>query len=258
MGTNNISGVMTAIVFDFETGGLDCTKCGAVQISMHAVRLDTFEVTESINYYIQPYNKKQWAGLPKKKVLVPKDALGEEELMEYGEKAEKVHGISISTMKNLGVPLEDVCKNIINFVERNTFGVIKSKLPFFIGQNPMFDEGFLQQIFAYTGLWKDFCKVVRTVRDFWGNEHLGMVDTTLLAQLAFGDDKSMPSFKLELIAEKLGIDLDDAHDADADVTATREIAKVFTARMRNANGETGAVGSIGKERRTKLRDHFKI
>lgn len=40
------SNVVIAIVYDFETGGLDCTKSAATQISLHAVRLDTFEVTE--------------------------------------------------------------------------------------------------------------------------------------------------------------------------------------------------------------------
>ena len=50
--------VITAIVYDFETGGLDCTRCAATQISLHAVRLDTFEVMEKYSAYIYPYNKK--------------------------------------------------------------------------------------------------------------------------------------------------------------------------------------------------------
>ena len=37
-------GIYTAVVLDFETGGLDCTRCACTQIAMQAVRLDAFEV----------------------------------------------------------------------------------------------------------------------------------------------------------------------------------------------------------------------
>lgn len=251
--------VVTAIVFDFETGGTDCTKDGAVQISMHAVRLDTFEVMEKLNLYIQPYNKQADAGKPKRKVLRPKDANDEEnELMNYGAAAEKVHGITMSMMRKLGLPLREVCEKIIDFISRNTFDVKKSNLPFFIGQNPLFDEGFLEQIFIYTGLWKELCKIVRTNKDFWGNDHLTILDTIVLSQLVFDNDPSVTSWKLELMAERLGIDLDDAHDADADVVATREIVRVLTARMRQNDGNSNDVGGLVAEKREKLRDHFKI
>ena len=41
--------ILTAIVLDFETGGLDPKKAAATQLSMHAIRLDTFEVLETFN-----------------------------------------------------------------------------------------------------------------------------------------------------------------------------------------------------------------
>ena len=46
--------IVVAIFYDFETGGLDCTKSAATQISLHAVRLDTFEVMAKYNAYIYP------------------------------------------------------------------------------------------------------------------------------------------------------------------------------------------------------------
>ncbi len=46
--------IVTAIIYDFETGGTDCTKCAATQISLHAVRLDTFEVMEKFSSYYFP------------------------------------------------------------------------------------------------------------------------------------------------------------------------------------------------------------
>jgi DNA polymerase III alpha subunit (gram-positive type) len=63
----------------------------------------------------------------------------------------------------------------------------------------------------------------------------------------------MTSYKLELIAERLGIELDDAHDAGADVTATLNVAIVCSNRLRNNNG-TGA----NLQRAEKTRLHFKI
>ena len=77
--------------------------------------------------------------------------------------------------------------------------------------------------------------------------------------MTFDNDKSITTWKLEAMAERLGIDLDDAHDADADVTATREIVRVLTARMREqSSGGGNAVGSLSAEKKEKLRDHFKI
>lgn len=250
--------VIVAIVYDFETGGLDCTCCAATQISLHAVRLDTFEVMEKYTSYIYPYSKKKDIGKPKRKVLVDKYAEDEEELMEYEELALKYSDITMDMLYSLGQPLETVCLEIIDFIRRNTLPVVATNKPFFIGQNPLFDKGFMQQIMLYSGMWPEFTKVVRGAKDFWGNFQPAQLDTILLCQLALDDDKSIATWKLEAMAEKLGVDLDDAHDADADVTATREITRVLTARMREEGSGNNAVGSLAIEKKEKLRDHFKI
>ena len=57
------------------------------------------------------------------------------------------------------------------------------------------------------------------------------------------------------MCEHLGIELDDAHDADADVSATTNVAAVLTQRMRNADGG-GSNLQIAKAE--KSRKHFKI
>lgn len=250
--------VITAIIYDFETGGLDCTRCAATQISLHAVRLDTFEVMEKYSAYIYPYNKKKDIGKPKKKVLKDKYAEEEEELIDYEETALKYSDITMDMLYSMGQPLENVCQEIIDFIKRNTLPVVATNKPFFIGQNPLFDKGFMQQIMLYSGLWPEFTKVVRGSKDFWGNFQPAQLDTIILCQLVFDNDKSVTTWKLEAMAERLGIDLDDAHDADADVTATREIARVLTARMREEGNGGNAVGSLAVEKQEKLRDHFKI
>ena len=76
------SNIVTALVYDFETGGLDATRCAATQISIHAVRLDTFEVMEKYTAYIYPYNRKSELGKPKRKMLKNKYESDDEELMD--------------------------------------------------------------------------------------------------------------------------------------------------------------------------------
>lgn len=251
--------VVTAIVYDFETGGLDCTRCAATQISLHAVRLDTFEVMEKYSAYIYPYNKKTDISKPKRKVLKNKYEDDDAELMDYDKKALEYSAISMDLLYKMGKPLGEVCQEICDFIKRNTLPVVASNKPFMIGQNPLFDKGFLQQIMLYSGLWGDFCKLVRGEKDFWGNFQPAQLDTIMLSQLTFDNDKSITTWKLEAMAERLGIDLDDAHDADADVTATREIVRVLASRMREQeSGEGDMVGSIAVEKREKLRNHFKI
>lgn len=55
------------------------------------------------------------------------------------------------------------------------------------------------------------------------------------------------------MAERVGVELDDAHDAAADVTATLDILGVFTSRLRNPEG----TDSLTREKE-KTRKYFKI
>jgi DNA polymerase III epsilon subunit-like protein len=255
------SNVITAIVFDTETGGLDCQKCGVIQVSFHAVRLDTFEVMEKLNIYIKRYSRPADLNKPKRKVLKSKYDIEEESTdipMEYNAAAEKVHGVTKEMQERLGLEPAEACQQMIDFIKRNTLNGSKTQKPFFIGQNPMFDEGMIQQLFVIAGYWEELVKVVRGNKDFWGNFHFAMLDTIIIAQLTFNNDPSIGAWKLELSAERFGIEMDDAHDADADVTATREIVRVATARMRENSGNSNEVGGLVAEKQSKLRDHFKI
>ena len=252
--------VVTAIVFDFETGGLDVQKCGATQISMHAVRLDTFEVMDTMNMYILPYRYQAGLDKPVRKVLKSKYDMQEDSnpMMTYTQNALDVSGITMEMLNVKGSDLKVVCESIIDFIQRNTLKVTSNNKPILVGQNVLFDIGMLQQIMLYTGLYDKFSKVVDGKKDFWGHFQPYYLDTIVLAKLAFDHDPSISSWKLELTAERLGIEMDDAHDADADVVATRDIVRVLTARMRNADGASNAVGALSTERKDKLRNHFKI
>lgn len=79
------------------------------------------------------------------------------------------------------------------------------------------------------------------------------IDTLTVGRLAFAADPEVTSYKLELIASRLGVELNDAHDAAADVTATLDILGIYTSRLRHV--ERGAITIQTKE---KTRKHFKI
>jgi hypothetical protein len=49
------------------------------------------------------------------------------------------------------------------------------------------------------------------------------------------------------------VDLDDAHDSAADVTATLDVLGVYTSGLRNNEGAT-----MSTQQRDKTRKHFKI
>lgn len=248
--------VIVAFTLDFETGGLDCTKCACTQIALHAVRIDTFETIDRYVVYISPYNKQSDKGT-KRKVLRTKFE-NNEESMEYQQKALEYSAITMDMLEQHGVDIKQVAADIIEFIKKNTLAKGKNFKPFLIGQNVLFDIGFMQQLMEYGGQVKEWEKVVRGVRSFYGNWQPYYVDTIILGQLALSHMDGMSSYKLEIMCEKLGIELDDAHDADADVTATTNVALVCAQRMRQAYSGGGDDGGMVMTKKEKSRTHFKI
>lgn len=249
--------IYTGIVLDFETSGLDCTKNACTQLAMQGVRFDTWEVIDRYVKYFAPYNKQEVGGVTKRKVLKNKHELEQEAAgvpMVYEEAALTYSAITMDTLRSQGADLKSIATDVIEFAKRCTLAKGKQTKPILIGQNITFDIGFLQQLMNYAGLTKEFEKVFAGTTDFYGNFQPKYLDTIDLGRLAFANDPAMVSYKLELIAERLGIELDDAHDADADVTATLNIAVVCSNRLRNNTGGAGA--AVQKKEKTRL--HFKI
>lgn len=250
-------GVFVGLTLDTETGGLSCQKNGVLQISVHAMRLDTLEVFDQLNIYIRPYDYREDIGKPKRKTLKSKyEREAETTLMEYGEQAERVHGITLDFARENGLSPQEAGATLIEFIKKNTLTKGKMYLPILIGQNIPFDIGFIQQLGVYGEWWGEFAKVVRGHNDFWGNFQPDYIDTIDLAHFALAHNKNMTSYKLEIVAETLGIELNDAHDADADVTATEEVARNLAVRMRTADGKGDF--QLSKIKQEKLREHFKI
>lgn len=244
--------IYTAIGLDFETGGLDCTRCACTQIAVQALRLDTLETFDSYVKYIAPYHKQE-LGAGRRKIIKTKHELSQPaERMDYEKAALEYANITMDMLLSMGVDIQEVAEDIIRFVQKATLSKGVQCKPILIGQNILFDIGFLTQLMNYTRLTKEYEKVFAGKHDFYGNFQPLYLDTILLSRLALAGDPTMTSYKLEIIAQSLGVELDDAHDAAADVTATLDIVRVCASKMRL---EAVAGGSFRKE---KTRDHFKI
>lgn len=248
--------VIVAFTLDFETGGLDCTDCACTQIALHAVRIDTFETVDRYVKYIYPYNKQADKGMVKRKVLKNKFDKADEVPMKYEEKALTYSAITMDMLESMGADIKQVAAEVIDFIKQNTISKGRNAKPFLIGQNIGFDIGFMQQLMEYGGQTKEWEKVMRGQKDFYGHFQPLYIDTIILGQFALSHLEGMNSYKLEIMAEKIGIELDDAHDADADVTATTNIAMVCAKRMRNASGVDD--GNMVMTKKEKSRVHFKI
>lgn len=246
--------IYTGIGLDFETGGLDCRDCACTQIALQAIRLDTWETLERYAAYVSPYRQKE-AGQIIRKVLRTRQELKQEDggLMKYEAAALNYSGITMERLYAQGIDLKAVAASTLDFAKRNTIGKGQQCKPVLIGQNIPFDIGFLQQIMNYAGLVNDFEKVFAGTKDYYGNFQPYYIDTIFLGRLAFAHDPEMTSYKLELMAARLGVELDDAHDAAADVMATLDVAGAYAGRLRNAEG-----GRISTEKRERTRDYFKI
>lgn len=242
-----------AFTLDFETGGLDCQTCACTQIAIHATRIDTFEKVGSYVRYIAPYDKREVKALAStKKVLRSKFDQHISTPMEYQERALEYSAITMSMLENMGESIDEVANGAIEFMKEYAGGGRRTK-PFLIGQNIEFDKGFLMQMMEYAGLVGELSKILRGTKDFYGHWQPTVLDTIILGQLAMAHDSSITSYKLEIMCDNLGIELDDAHDADADVAATTGVVAVLSQRMRNVSAD-GSM--LAKQKKT--RDHFKI
>ena len=243
---------------DFETGGLKCQTSAITQIAIHATRLDTFERIGTFVRYVTPYQRKEIAGVgaPKRKTLKSKYEQDEAPMMDYEAKALEYSAITMQMLEEQGQDLIQVAQDALKFFQDHTPKGGKNAKPFIVGQNIEFDKGFLMQMMEYAGLVKDLSKVLRGHEDFYGHWQPDVLDTLIIGQMALCHLPEVNSYKLEIMCENLGIELDDAHDADADVTATTNVLAVATSRMRNTEEVGGSDIALSKTEKT--RKHFKI
>lgn len=246
--------IYVGIGLDFETGGLDCRECACTQLALQAIRLDTWETLERYIAYIAPYRRKE-TGSRKKVLRTRQEQAGENEgeSMKYEAAALNYSAITMDTLISQGVDIKSVAIATLDFAKRNTLSKGNQCKPILIGQNIPFDVGFLQQMMNYAGLVNEFEKAFVGTKDFYGNFQPHYIDTIHVGRLAFAHDPEVTSYKLELIAARLGVGLDDAHDAGADVTATLDVLGAYSGRLRNTDS-----GGLATQKKEKTRTYFKI
>lgn len=205
------------IVFDFETGGLDSNKNPVTEIALISLEGGNLEIIESYQSLIAKYD----------------------DTLFYDPRAEKVSGISEDLIISEGVDIKTVAQQTLQFLKNaNTRQEKNAGLkPILVGHNVAFDIDFLHHLFHY-GLGKDYQKQMKDVlhgrEDRFGNFQPSYIDTWSVCKPWFQDDKELTDYKLSTVAEKLGVDLNNAHRAMNDVVSTVEVLRRYLINLRSS------------------------
>lgn len=182
---------------DIETTGLDPENAAPFQVafifvSTQKINGETVKDESSRVFYLNPL-----------------DIPG----IEYNEEAGKIHGYTEEQIRSFE-PAKDVVPKIKVYLEDCIHFRFEEK-PYFVGYNSnKFDWDHLVSIFSKFGF---------TFNDYFAGK-LDVFDQVKRA----GALRVLPYLenrKLTTVAKFLGIDLENAHDALGDITATREVAK---------------------------------
>lgn len=183
-------------IYDLETTGLDYKKHGIHQISGMIVIDGEPEPRLNFNLNVSPY---------------PDDAIDVEAL--------EVAGVTFEQIRNYSRP-NIVYNNLISMLARYVNKFDKRDKFHLVGyNNASFDNQFLREFWLrnsdpYFGSW------------FWSDT----IDVmSLAANYLRRERSSMTNFKLQTVAEKLGVVVDSSklHDATYDVQLTWELFKIL-------------------------------
>lgn len=186
---------MTFVYIDTETTGLDPSTCSIFQI---AGIIKQGQVEEEFNFKLKPYRGEQIT-----KEAEIKTGVTNEELATYPDQAE-------------------VFASFINLLNHYINPNDWDDRAFFIGYNAGFDMDFIRSWFMFNNN-TNFSKYF----------YYPAIDVMYLASFALiGERKNMRNFKLSTLYKYLtGKDLEGAHNAMADIEATKELLNILTRRL---------------------------
>tara|TARA_R110000765_G_scaffold20317_1_gene52803 strand:- start:22704 stop:23450 length:747 start_codon:yes stop_codon:yes gene_type:complete len=240
------------VCLDFETGGLSPNDNAVTQVGMEILHPVTFKSIATYASYITPYpqkeigTKKKSVGIKNKRERTDKT----NDLYIYTDKALEYTNITLDKLYKLGKPIDEVMNDMLDMFKKANPDNARNYKPIMLGQNLIFDVGFLQHMAAYCKI--DLGKYLDGSKDFFGNFQPNYFDTLHLLKQYYAPDEKVTSHKLGLMADKLGIELVDAHDAMADVKATSGLFEVLMNNMRSSGGDGVTSSSV------RTRDHFKF
>lgn len=179
---------------DIETTGIDFSKNAPFQIAFIFVHYTPIKKSEEKKmYYLNPFDL---------------------EGIEYSDEAGAIHGYSrdkIESFEDSKIVVKDIKEKLDKW-----FSINENEKIYFCGYN--------SEKFDYIFLDYFFNKYDINFSNYFQKQQLDVFNQV---KTAFYKRKlqGLQNKKLSTVANYLGIKLDNAHDAMADITATREIAK---------------------------------
>jgi DNA polymerase III alpha subunit (gram-positive type) len=208
------------IVYDTETGGLDCTKNPITQYACVVLDFKTLKEVDRFETFVKPYN----------------DLIIEKQALEH----------TMVTMSDIrsGITLKDFTDVLFEF---NALHQAKGK---FKGQNRLVPVGhnipFDNRFLTYA------CNLVK--KNYYEYIHENFIDTYPLAKMTWGlagDEK----LTLTACTEYAKIKLTDAHGAMNDVEATADLFRWFVKKLR---AKRGTADSAEQESRARGQEFFEF
>lgn len=198
------------LVLDFETGGRNCKKQLAIEFAGIWVDGTTFKEIDRYQSLILPYGE-----------------------YDIEQQALDANGIKLEEIAEGGISVDELVKEIIKRTEASNKGKMRGKKTILVGQNILFDIGFLQQIFKETK--QDLSKYFTGSDDFYGNFQPVYFDTLFIGRVKYAQDLDKTSFNLSSLCQYEVIDLINAHRAMADTESTLELFKKYISNLRSGS-----------------------
>lgn len=180
------------IVFDVETGGLDCDKAPLCEIALVAVDVQTGDIINTFQSYVKPY-------MP---------------VSDYNPHALQANGLTVSYITDNGRDRIDVMKDVLAFIKSHSVKVPRRTIkPMLVAHNADFDMGFLG-VSLYEALEANVYDFIDPI----------VICTMRLMQMGYPMEGQIDNHKLGTCCAFFGIPLEDAHSALPDTIATAKLA----------------------------------
>jgi DNA polymerase III epsilon subunit-like protein len=211
------------IVFDVETGGLDCELHPITQIGIIAVESKNYNELLTYETFVKPYNN-----------------------LEITQKALQSSMLSMTDILK-GIDSETLLNNLIHIFKEVKIKGSKSGNPILAGHNVGFDIGFLYELFKFHK---------KRLSDFVSQER---IDTLIDSRRRWkGNLKSddVSNFNLKSCCRRYNIDLVDAHGAMQDTKATLQLMIKLNNDFSNSIENTEDKKEVSKE--SKVRKYYQF
>lgn len=192
--------ISNIVVFDFETGGLNCKKNPVTEFAGLVIDTVTLEPIAAYDNLVKPYDAS----------------------LEYQPQAMQITGLTKEKCEKDGVPLKQLVDDICKLFMKANEGRGKFFKCYLVAHNSPFDIPFLLDIFDRCGV--DLSKYVHGYTDPWGRFQPYSDDTVIeCKKIEAPDTESTWNFKLNSVCQRAGINLNDAHRAANDVAALGDL-----------------------------------